>query len=88
MVFATTLVAIQLAASQYSPRTVRVFIRSRMTRVTLGLFLATFVFAMVIVVSNRGSVASAKQFAPVLSASIMLLLTTFSDGLRLCGLSP
>jgi uncharacterized membrane protein len=32
VVFATTLVAIQLAASQYSPRTVRVFIRSRVTR--------------------------------------------------------
>jgi uncharacterized membrane protein len=75
VVFATTLVAIQLAASQYSPRTVRVFIRSRVTRVTLGLFLATFVFAMVIVVSNRGSVASAKQFAPVLSVSLLLLLT-------------
>ena len=39
VVFATTLVAIKLAASQYSPRTVRVFIRSRLTRVTLGLFL-------------------------------------------------
>ena len=75
VVFATTLVAIQLAASQYSPRTVRVFIRSRVTRFTLGLFLATFVFAMVIVVSNRGSVASAKQFAPVLSVSLLLLLT-------------
>jgi uncharacterized membrane protein len=30
---------------------------------------------MVIVVSNRGSVASAKQFAPVLSVSLLLLLT-------------
>ena len=75
VVFATTLVAIQLAASQYSPRTVRVFIRSRLTRVTLGLFLATFVFALVIVVSNRSSVSSAKQFAPVLSVSLLLLLT-------------
>jgi uncharacterized membrane protein len=36
VVFATTLVAIQLAASQYSPRTVRSFIRSRIARVTLG----------------------------------------------------
>ena len=75
VVFATTLVAIQLAASQYSPRTVRVFIRSRSTRVTLGLFLATFVFALVIVVSNRSSVSTAKQFAPVLSVSLLLLLT-------------
>ncbi len=75
VVFATTLVAIQLAASQYSPRTVRVFIRSRVTRVTLGLFLATFVFSLVVLISNRAAVASAKQFAPVVSVSILMLLT-------------
>jgi uncharacterized membrane protein len=75
VVFATTLVAIQLAASQYSPRTVRVFIRSRVTRVTLGLFLATFVFSLVILISNRAAVASAKQYAPVVSVTVLLLLT-------------
>ena len=75
VVFATTLVAIQLAASQYSPRTVRIFIRSRVTRVTLGLFLATFVFSLIILVSNRASVASAKQFAPVVSVTTLLALT-------------
>ena len=75
VVFATTLVAIQLAASQYSPRTVRVFIRSRVTRVTLGLFLATFVFSVIILVSNRASVASARQFAPVVSVTTLLALT-------------
>jgi uncharacterized membrane protein len=74
VVFATTLVAIQLAASQYSPRAVRVFIRSGVTRVTLGLFLATFVFALIVLVSNRASVASAKQFAPVVSVSTLLAL--------------
>jgi uncharacterized membrane protein len=75
VVFATTLVAIQLAASQYSPRTVRIFIRSRVTRVTLGLFLATFVFSLIILVSNRASVVSAKQFAPVVSVTTLLALT-------------
>ena len=75
VVFATTLVAIQLAASQYSPRTVRIFIRSRITRVTLGLFLATFVFSVIILVSNRASVTSAKQFAPVVSVTTLLALT-------------
>jgi uncharacterized membrane protein len=75
VVFATTLVAIQLAASQYSPRTVRVFIRSRVTRVTLGLFLATFVFSLIILVNNRASVATAKQFAPVVSVTTLLALT-------------
>ena len=75
VVFATTLVAIQLAASQYSPRTVRVFVRSRVTRVTLGLFLATFVFALIVVVSNRAPVTSARQFAPVVSVAVLFLLT-------------
>jgi uncharacterized membrane protein len=75
VVFATTLVAIQLAASQYSPRTVRIFIRSRVTRVTLGLFLATFVFSLIVLVSNRASVASAKQFAPVVSVTTLLALS-------------
>lgn len=46
VVFSTTLVAVQVAASQYSPRIVRLFVRSRVTHVTLGVFLATFVFAL------------------------------------------
>jgi uncharacterized membrane protein len=75
VVFATTLVAIQLAASQYSPRTVRIFIRSRVTRVTLGLFLATFVFSLFMLVNNRAAVASARQFAPVVSVAALLALT-------------
>ena len=75
VVFATTLVAIQLAASQYSPRTVRIFIRSGITRVTLGLFLATFVFSVILLISNRASVTSATQFAPVVSVSTLLALT-------------
>jgi uncharacterized membrane protein len=75
VVFATTLVAIQLAASQYSPRTVRVFIRSRVTRLTLGLFLATFVYSLVILVSDRSAVTSARQYAPVMSVTLLLVLT-------------
>ena len=75
VVFATTLVAIQLAASQYSPRTVRIFIRSRVTRITLGLFLATFVFSLIMLVDNRSGIANAKQFAPVVSVTTLLGLT-------------
>jgi uncharacterized membrane protein len=75
VVFATTLVAIQLAASQYSPRTVRIFFRSRVTRVTLGLFLATFIFSLIMLVDNRSTVNSAKRFAPVVSVTVLLALT-------------
>jgi uncharacterized membrane protein len=75
VVFATTLVAIQLAASQCSPRTVRVFIRSRLTRVTPGLFLATFVFSVIILAGSRASVPPARQVAPVVPATTLLALT-------------
>lgn len=46
VVFSTTIVAVQLAASQYSPRIVRVFVRSRLTQATLSVFLATFVYSL------------------------------------------
>jgi uncharacterized membrane protein len=75
VVFATTLVAIQLAASQYSPRAVRIFIRSRVTRVTLGIFLATFVFAVATLIGSRANLASPDQFAPVVSISVLVALT-------------
>ena len=42
---------------------------------TLGLFLATFVFSLIVLVSNRASVSSAKQFAPVVSVTTLLALT-------------
>jgi uncharacterized membrane protein len=43
--------------------------------VTLGLFLATFVFSVIILVSNQASVPSARQFAPVVSVTTLLALT-------------
>ena len=55
IVFATTLVAIQLAASQYSPRAVRVFVRSRLTKVSLGIFVATFVYSIVTLIAIRSA---------------------------------
>lgn len=71
VVFATTLVAIQLAASQYSPRIVRVFVRSRLTQWTLGVFLATFVFSLNALVATREGV---DPFVPALTATTMYVL--------------
>ncbi|MET0840204.1 MAG: DUF2254 domain-containing protein [Marmoricola sp.] len=46
VVFAITLVGLQLASSQLSPRVLRTFIRSGVTKVSFGIFLATFAFAI------------------------------------------
>src|SRR4029079_6893637 len=78
IVFATTLVAIQLAASQYSPRAVRVFVRSRLTKVSLGIFVATFVFSVATLIAIRAANAGKGGFTPVLSTAgvVVLVLTT------------
>ncbi|MER7459276.1 DUF2254 domain-containing protein [Micromonospora sp. NPDC126480] len=48
LVFSITVVALQLASSQYSPRVLRTFLQDRIIQVTLGTFVATFLFAMVV----------------------------------------
>jgi len=69
VVFSTTLVAVQLASSQYSPRIVRAFVRSRSTHAALALFLATFVVAIeVLVAIDEGGEGAA------LAATLLYLL--------------
>lgn len=46
VVFAITLVGLQLASSQVSPRVIRTFVRSGVTKTAFGVFLATFAFAI------------------------------------------
>src|SRR6478752_3033522 len=74
IVFATTLVAIQLAASQYSPRAVRVFVRSRLTKVSLGIFVATFVYSIVTLIAIRSAQGRDRGFIPVLSTTGVAIL--------------
>jgi uncharacterized membrane protein len=50
VVFTITLVALQLASAQLSPRVIRTFVRSGVTRLAFGLFLATFAYAIVVIV--------------------------------------
>lgn len=46
VVFSATLVALQLASGQFSPRVLRTFQRDRRTQVVQGTFLATFVYSL------------------------------------------
>ena len=46
VVFTITLVAMQLASQQYSPRLLRTYVRSTTTKVALGTFIAAFVYPL------------------------------------------
>jgi uncharacterized membrane protein len=45
LVFALTIVALQIAAGQYSPRLLRNFMRDRGTQVVLSVFVGTFAYS-------------------------------------------
>ncbi len=71
VVFSVTLVALQMASNQYSPRVVRSFVRSKITKLTLASFMATFVFCVYALSSFN---LDDKATVPVLSAVTALLL--------------
>ena len=54
VVFTLTLVALQLASSQASPRVMRTFIRSGITKVAFGVLLATFAYSVAFLVLAGG----------------------------------
>ena len=73
VVFSVTIVALTLASQQFGPRMLRNFIRDLGTQVSLGAFVATFVYAMVALatITSRGSHG---PFVPHLSVTVALAL--------------
>ncbi|MET7703467.1 DUF2254 domain-containing protein [Streptomyces sp. NPDC005485] len=54
VVFSISLVAVQMASGQFSPRVVRIFVRSRITKATFAVFLATFLLSLLVLTSYDG----------------------------------
>lgn len=69
LVFSVTVIVLQLASGQFSPRVLRTFLRDRRNQATLGVFLATFVYAIVVVREIRGSDGPADGFVPGLAVT-------------------
>ena len=77
VVFSIMIVTLTLASTQFGPRMLRNFIRDRGTQVTLGTFVATFVYAILVLISIGGS---GGDFVPHLSATVALGLVAVSMG--------
>jgi uncharacterized membrane protein len=72
LVFSITIVTLTLASTQFGPRMLRNFIRDRITQLTLGGFVATFVFAILALVSIGPS--SHGEFVPHISITVTMAL--------------
>jgi uncharacterized membrane protein len=77
IVFSITIVTLTLASTQFGPRMLRNFIRDRGTQFTLGTFVATFVYATLVLISI-GPASPGKDFVPHLSITIAVGLVTVS----------
>jgi len=72
VVFSIVIVALTLTSTQFGPRMLRNFIRDRGTQITLGTFVATFVYAVL----TLGSVGQGEHgaFVPHISVTVTLAL--------------
>lgn len=78
LVFTITMLVLQNASSQLSPRVMRTFLRDRANQVVLGLFVATFLYTIVVLRDVRAPVADDTGFVPGLSiwVAFVMLLTS------------
>jgi uncharacterized membrane protein len=58
LVFSITMLVLQQAAAQLSPRVMRTFLRDRFSQAALGLFVAAFVFALLVLLDVREGAVS------------------------------
>ncbi|WP_311137418.1 DUF2254 family protein [Streptomyces sp. I6] len=78
LTFSLTVLTLQLASSQFSPRLLRTFTADRYVQTTLALFLATFTFALTVLRSVRSGEDGRTEFVPQVSVTAALVLTLVS----------
>jgi len=78
LVFSITIVVLTLTSSQFSPRVLRTFLRDRQTQLSLAVFVATFVYA-VVVLRTVNSTEDA-TFVPAVATTTGVVLLLFSVG--------
>jgi uncharacterized membrane protein len=78
LVFSMTLVTLQLASSQLGPRLITRFMRDRVNQVVLGTFIATFLYALLVL--QTVTEGGARPFVPHISIAVALVLTLLSLG--------
>ena len=78
LTFSLTVVTLQLASSQFSPRLLRTFTRDRFVHVTLALFLATFSFALTVLRTVRSDGDGQAIFVPQISVTTAFVLAMAS----------
>lgn len=78
LTFSLTVVTLQLASSQFSPRLLRTFTRDLVVQGTLALFLGTFTFSLTVLRTVRTETGGEAAFVPRFSVTVAYLLAIAS----------
>ncbi len=78
LTFSLTVVTLQLASSQFSPRLLRTFTSDMFVQATLGVFLATFTYSLTVLRTVRSSDVTVPEFVPRVSVTLSFVLAIAS----------
>lgn len=80
VVFSVTVVALQLASSQFTPRVLRTFMGDRGNQLVLGVFIGTFTYSLLVMRSIRSPIEDQELFVPRISVTVAVLMVIASIG--------
>jgi uncharacterized membrane protein len=75
LVFSITMLVLQMASAQYSPRVLRTYLRDANSQVALGIFVGSFVYALSVLRSLDGA-ADARASGVAMSIAVLLAVVT------------
>ncbi|MBW4638465.1 MAG: DUF2254 domain-containing protein [Gloeocapsa sp. UFS-A4-WI-NPMV-4B04] len=78
--FSITIVALQLAASNFGPRILRNFMKDTGNQIVLGTFIATFIYCLLVLRTIHGEGDGYSVFVPQLSVTVGIVLALASIG--------
>ncbi|HET9455991.1 MAG TPA: DUF2254 domain-containing protein [Candidatus Limnocylindrales bacterium] len=78
LVFSVTMLVLQLASNQLSPRVTRTFLRDRKNQAVLGVFVATFLYALLVLREVRSTQGA--EFVPSIATWVAFALLIASVG--------
>lgn len=80
VIFSLTIVALQLASSQLSPRVMRTFQRDRANQMVLAIFIGTFTYTLLVMRSIRSAEENGASFVPTVAVLLAMVLLLLSVG--------
>ncbi len=79
-VFSLTIVALQLASGQMTPRILRKFTSDRQVQVVLGLLVGTFTYSILVLRVVRSEDSNDAAFVPAIATTVAIMLSLVSVG--------